>query len=325
MPTVIKTKRYQGKDTQKKPGQQTFKRASPSEQQSPAADTMAVDSAVYPMATTVETIAITPTATGPATTPLAATSPVSTPPTETWTPTETGTPTETRTSTATPPALTPATPTGKTATATSAATSATVTPTTSNEGMAADDEKNKFSGEWLEEENVRHFVCNEPGDSGKQVMAFEVEGAVIKRFLAGGGKYGSHTLSVTVDEKVLTSIRSVVRTSPDFVLGRKFHFPITENTASFKCKSDGGEFREIFDGRPGYSGRRLSPRDIGVGARILVEFSVYSWEVNSEESKGRDENKVKVAGCTFRLRKIDLLERGPSIVDFDSPKKRKLE
>jgi hypothetical protein len=156
-------------------------------------------------------------------------------------------------------------------------------------------------------------------------MAFEVEGAVIKRFLAGGGKYGSHTLSVTVDENVLGSIRSVVRTSPDFVLGRKFHFPITENTVSFKYKSDEGEFREIFDGRPGYSHRNLSPRDIDVGARILMKFSVYNWEINSEGSKGRDENKVRVAGCTFRLRKIDLLEPGPSIVDFDSPKKRKLE
>src|SRR5271154_7091155 len=127
MPTVIKTKRYQGKDTGKKPGQQTLKRAFPSEQQSPAADTMAVDSAVYPMATTVETIAVTPTATGPATTPLAATSPVTTPPTETGASTETGTPTETRT---TPPALTPASPTGGTATTTFAAMSPTVSTAT---------------------------------------------------------------------------------------------------------------------------------------------------------------------------------------------------
>jgi hypothetical protein len=279
-----------------------------------------VDSGVYPAATTGETIVVTRTPTDPATTPLATTSPVTTPPTET------GTPMETRTSTVTPPALNPATPTGETATATSSAMSAIVSTAMSDETTEADDESNEFSGEWLEEENVRHFVCNEAGDSGRQVMAFEVEGTVTKRFLAGGGKYGSHTLSMTVDETVLKSIRSVVKTSPDFVLGRKFHFPITENIISFKCKSDGGEFREIFDGRAGYlRTRSLSPRDIGVRVRILVEFSVYSWEVNGEESKGHDENKAKVAGCTFRLRKIDLLEQGASIVDFDSPKKRKLE
>jgi hypothetical protein len=74
---------------------------------------------------------------------------------------------------------------------------------------------------WLEEENV---VYNEPGDSGNQAMLFEVEGIVVKRFLADGGKYGSHTLSTIIDEMLLRSIMSIVRTSLEFSLGRNFHF-----------------------------------------------------------------------------------------------------
>lgn len=341
MPVMIRVKRTVEKDTagrKPKSEQVLQQKVSPSKQRSRStSDTIMSDTSVVSLiATTVKTVDATPTTSHEdhdSTTLLPSITVATTP--ESWTPMDIDTPTGAATPpTSSPPVHSPATPTaaGETVSAVTPPTSSPTISTTSSASaqkeVTADDENPYSAGDWLEEDNVRHFVCNEPGDTGlNQVVAFEVEGTVVKRFLAGGGKYGYHTLSMTIDESALTSIRSVVKSSPDFSLRRNFHIPISDNIISFKCKDNGGEFRNIYEGRPGYNIRIIDPRDIGIGAKVLVEFSVYSWDFKGEERKASgDQKKASIgAGCTFRLRQIDLLEAAPTVVDFESPKKRKLQ
>ena len=130
---------------------------------------------------------------------------------------------------------------------------------------------------------------------------FEAEDTVKKRFLTRHGRYGHLVELMLHNDKVVSTIKKVVSTSPDYN-ETKFHYPLFGNVATFKNKVEGmeetAEFQEIFDYRESSTNEassRIAAKYVGEEAKVVVEFSVYTWNI-AETGKKTEGGKKPPTG-----------------------------
>jgi hypothetical protein len=183
--------------------------------------------------------------------------------------------------------------------------------------------------EWMESDHGIHQpfpVLDADHDEvlePRSVMEFNATGFVVKGFLKDGGDYG-HSLTLKLEDDVLTRVKAIISTSPRFQVTPSYHSPFKDdNTVTFANREKkAGAFEFIWDGRSIHDfddvdlRHPISHTTIRNGSKVYVEYTAEAW---SYEKKGKE----RVDRCRLTLLSIGLLESPHSNCDFDSARKKR--
>jgi hypothetical protein len=185
--------------------------------------------------------------------------------------------------------------------------------------------------EWIKHHGISHaFPAVTPDEiigSGKRTkLELTIQGSVTKRFL-GKTNY-RHNVNLKVEEKEITNIKNIFKSSPDFrEIG--FKYPVIEGNIlrivapKDVIPNDDGEFDAAWDARgvwkigqalPDVDKREpISATSIEEDAKVVIECAVGTWKWEGGQN----------LGGRLDLLSIGLVEDANIGVEFTSPKKKR--
>jgi hypothetical protein len=212
------------------------------------------------------------------------------------------------------------TPTSQPTTLISASVTTTITAVSTTPAAASSQVK------WVDNNGVRYpFPANNEDYEGEDVfdpVQFETIGIVTTSFLNAGAM--SHTIKFTITKEDIERIKALVKSSPEFQPGDKFHWPFVDGVATANNKDNlASPFENVYDGRNNGNEENgeedeLPAHRIRVGVKVRVEYTPTVWLV--KKSKDGATAKSGSSGCSLKLMAVILLEER---YNFKSPRKRR--
>ena len=180
--------------------------------------------------------------------------------------------------------------------------------------------------EWVRNRG-RYFLFpisdDDNGDEEKDMVEFSVVGTVVDTFFDSKAK--SHMITVNITRAEMEAIKTLVRSSPDFV-DHHYRWPFVGTNAKFRSRDDiGTDFQSAWDGRrildvkdPDQR-KRIPASYIKESSKVYVEYSVVPY-VGKE---GKDGEEGFPPGCTLKLLSVGLLEDDVARFNFETPRKKR--
>ena len=174
---------------------------------------------------------------------------------------------------------------------------------------------------WIDNNGIRYpFPIVDDSNETVDVVEYQTTGTLTASFLNANAM--SHTVKFIIENGDIEQIKTLIKTSPDF-LEESFHWPFDINgIATFTSKENlSAEFECLYDAREKNpdevdEDNRMSPLRLNNGSKVLVEYTPTTWSgkkaKNDEQSFGN--------GCTLKLHSVLLLENKHN---FQSPSKRR--
>jgi hypothetical protein len=160
-----------------------------------------------------------------------------------------------------------------------------------------------------------------PVGSTIKLLELQVRGTTHSVYLTEKSEFG-HTISITLNEDDIKSLKSAVRKSPHYTAEDEFRWPIQGHSiVKFICKlHPGTKYANVWDATQGVIAdindrRRLDHNRVEAGAQVYIEFIPSTWRFESAAQSS--------SGCTFKLLSIGLLQNDNDAYDFESSFQKK--